>query len=106
MDRALALARKITPEEDRRAAMCQLAEALAATEPERAIGLISSQGGERYFHYAANIFRTWAAADPLAAWSKALAWPHNGNRASACEAVLSQWVATDRAGAWAVVRAA
>ena len=104
MDRALALARKITPEDDRRAAMCQLAEALAATEPERALGLISSQGGDRYFHFAANIFRTWAAADPLAAWSKAVAWPHNANRASACEVVLSQWVATDRAGAWAVVQ--
>jgi len=102
-DRALALAAKIQGDDDRRSAICTIAETIAATDPRRGLALVHAQGGFSKAHHAHQILSAWASTEPAAAWAAALAWPQAGSRDQACLSVISTWASQDRDAALSAI---
>ncbi|HEX2749943.1 MAG TPA: hypothetical protein VHM91_18180 [Verrucomicrobiales bacterium] len=104
-EKALALARKISNASERDAALEGVANAIAATDPRRALSLMSSvksrNGDYRYY----TLFTSWAASDPAAAHAAARNMPPGPGRTYALRAVFGTWGAEDPAAAHAAAMA-
>ena len=104
-EKAITLARRITPASDRDQTLRDLAHYVAASDPQRAFDLLQNDRDHQGSYYYSNVLQQWAEQDPAGAFAKARALSRNQNRDDAIRSVLGVWARTDPAAARAAALA-
>ena len=98
-DKAIALARRITPASDRDQTLRDLAHCVVVSDPQRAFDLLQNDRSSHSSYQFSNVLQQWAEQDPAGAFAKARTLSRNQNRDNAISSVLGVWARTDPAAA-------
>jgi hypothetical protein len=102
-DKAISLARRITPVADRDQMLRDLVYYIATRDPERAFDLLQADTSRMGSHLYSTVLSQWAQDDPAGAFAKACALRPNEGRNDATRSVIHAWARTDPAAARAAV---
>lgn len=102
-DEALAWANELGTEQERAAANCQIALAIAETDPLRAANMVSESGIEgRDFDVAVvQVIQRWAARSPVDAGAWVSSFPPGAAREAGIQIIAAQWLPRDAPTAFA-----
>ena len=94
-DKALTIARRITPAAHRDGLLRELASKIAEQNPQHALELLLSQGSRQGDYMIPHVLQLWAKDDPAGAFARARAISLNQGRNQATSSVLATWAGSD-----------